>query len=191
MRSKANSDSSFAAICAVKGISIAAKPKEPAWNRNVQAARQCKQKAEIDKQREFDFTLLLGCYFSRIYSHGTYLISNILTFQDHANCARGYMQRASASASTATVSFLFSPFCTRTHTLQYMQLLLLGKCADLVGGPAPRFGFWPQHHSAQHLEAIKSWVCLMCKLCATGCEGEGTASAPFIFVLDVWLILAY
>lgn len=65
-----------------------------------------------------------------------------------------------------------------------MQLLLICKCADLVGGPESWFGFWPQHHSAQHLEAIKSWVCLMCKLCATGCEGEGTASAPFYFCFE-------
>lgn len=61
---------------------------------------------------------------------------------------------------------------------------------SLWEAPEPWFGVWPQHHSAQHLGAVKSWVCLMCKLCAAGCEGKGTASTLFIFVYDVGSVLA-
>lgn len=73
-------------------------------------------------------------------------------------------------------SCLFYTSYTWTHT----HILQIGRSADFLGGPEPWFGFWPQHHSAQHLESIKSWVCLMCKLCAIGYEGK--ASAP-LFLL--------
>ena len=77
----------------VSHLSSSMKPKQTlclqqnvcySWscNRPQPASYSCKlmlaHLITLRKQREFDFTLVLGCYFYRIYSHRTDLISVIL-----------------------------------------------------------------------------------------------------------------